>query len=265
MIEGVLMENSVVVEKNGSIATIFLNEPDSLNALSLGIRKGLFNALMDADLDEEIRVVVLAGKGRAFCSGGDIRMMESNLSTIEGKKTMETIVKCIDMMQKMKKPIIAAVHGYALGAGFSLALASDLVIADEDTQFTLAFNKLGLIPDLGAHYFLSRMIGTWKTKQLIWSGAKITTKEAEQYGFVTKVVPKGKAYEDALELAAEIAEGPIQAYYQTKKIVNQSLTSSLAEVLDLEMYAQTILKETEDHREGIQAFREKRTPDFAGK
>ena len=258
------MGNSVLIEKSESVATIFLNEPESSNSLSVEIRKGLFQALMDADLDENIRVIVIAGKGRGFCAGGDIRLMEQNFTALESKKNMEFIVKFISMMQNSQKPIIAAVHGFAAGAGFSIALASDLVIAEEGTKFTLAFNKLGLIPDLGAHFFLSRMVGPWKTKQLIWSGAKISAEEGVHMGFVTNAVGQGQAYEKASELAKEMANGPIQAYFETKKIVNQSLTVGLDEVLNLEAYSQTILKETEDHQEGIKAFREKRTPDFNG-
>lgn len=259
------MGENVLIEKNGSIASIFLNDPDSSNALSPEIRTGLYHALIDADQDINIRVVILAGKGRGFCSGGDIRLMEKTLSPLENKNNMEQIVKFIQLIQNMKKPVITAVHGFAAGAGFSIALAADLVVAEEGTKFTLAFNKLGLIPDLGAHFFLSRIVGTWKTKQLIWSGAKITAEEGERYGFVTKVVSQGEAYEKAYEWALELAEGPIQAYYQTKRIVNQSLTLGIDEILDIEAYTQTILKETEDHREGIAAFREKRKPNFIGK
>jgi 2-(1,2-epoxy-1,2-dihydrophenyl)acetyl-CoA isomerase len=256
--------NSILVEKNGTVATIFLNEPDSLNALSPQMRKDLFNVLVDVDQDENIRVVVIAGKGRAFCAGGDIRQMEKHVTPLENKNNMEIILKIVNIMQKMKKPIIAAVHGYAAGAGFSIALASDLVVAEEGTKFVLAFKNIGLIPDLGGHYFLPRIVGSWKAKQLIWSGATITAEEGERYGFVTNLVSSGQAYQKAYELAEDLAKGPIQAYFHTKKIINESSTLELEDVLELESYAQSILKATEDHREGINAFREKRTPNFTG-
>jgi 2-(1,2-epoxy-1,2-dihydrophenyl)acetyl-CoA isomerase len=256
--------NSILLEKNGAVASILLNEPESLNALSPEMRKDFVNALIDVEEDENIRVVIIAGKGRAFCAGGDIRQMEKQVTPLENKIKMEIVARIVTLMQKMKKPIIAAVHGYAAGAGFSIALASDLVVAEEGTKFVLAFKKIGLVPDLGAHYFLPRIVGTWKAKQLIWSGATITAEQGEQLGFVTKLVSLGNAYQKAYEIASDLANGPIQAFYHTKSIINQSSNFELDAVLELESYAQSILKTTKDHQEGISAFREKRSANFTG-
>jgi 2-(1,2-epoxy-1,2-dihydrophenyl)acetyl-CoA isomerase len=255
--------NSILLEKNGAVASIFLNEPESLNALSPEMRKDFIHSLLDVEEDDNIRVVIIAGKGKAFCAGGDIRQMEKQATPLENKIKMEIVSKIITQMQRMKKPIIAAVHGYAAGAGFSIALASDLVVAEEGAKFLLAFKKIGLVPDLGAHYFLPRIVGSWKAKQLIWSGAGITAEQGEKLGFVTNLT-SGNAYQKAQEIATDLANGPIQAFFHTKSIINQSTNLDLQDVLELESYAQSILKTTNDHKEGINAFREKRSPNFTG-
>lgn len=202
------------------------------------------------------------GKGKVFCGGGDLRTMGPEISSIEMKERMDITTKIFLQIYNMNKPVIAAVQGYAVGAGFSLALAADILFAEEDAKFGLVFNKVGLIPDAGAHYFIKKVVGPWKAKELIWTGAMITAEEGERLGFVNRVVPKGESYESAYKFATEIATGPVNAFRYTKSIINSEL--DLQETMKTESFAQSILIETEDHREGVKAFFEKRKPKFVG-
>lgn len=258
------MNESILVEKKNSIATIMLNEPESLNALSPKLRNELISVLLKVEEDEEIKVAIIAGKGKSFCAGGNIKNMREKMQSYEVKEGMDTSIKIIKLMRELSKPVISAVHGYAAGAGFSIALASDLVIAEEEAKFTLAFKNLGLVPDLGTHYFLANIIGTWKAKELIWRGNTITALEGERYGFINSIVPNGQALEVAQQLAVELAQGPSRAYAYTKSITNQSVDRSLNEILEIENFSQSILRGTKDNKEGIEAFLSKRTPRFTG-
>ncbi|MEX2103753.1 MAG: enoyl-CoA hydratase-related protein, partial [Bacilli bacterium] len=239
-------------------------EPDSLNALSISLKQSLIHALLQVANDRDIKIVVLSGKGKAFCAGGDIKAFGVKKSATEIKRSMEDSIKIIKTIQEMKKPVIAAVHGYAAGAGFSIALAADLIIAEEGTKFGLAFKNVGLIPDLGGHYFLPKVFGYWKAKELIWKGATITAEEAERYGFINRITPKGQLYDMAQQWAEELASGPTEAFAYSKSIMNQAYTSNLHQIFELENHAQSILRGTIDHQEGVQAFLEKRSPRFIG-
>ncbi|MDQ1002227.1 2-(1,2-epoxy-1,2-dihydrophenyl)acetyl-CoA isomerase [Neobacillus niacini] len=258
------MNESVLVEKENTIASIMLNEPNSLNALSLNLQKELLNSLIDLKDDVSTKVVVISGKGRAFCAGGNIKTMNLGKPLYQVKEQMDKASEIVKLIHNFNKPIIAAVHGYAAGAGFSIALASDFIVAEEDAKFSLAFKNIGLIPDLGAHYFLTNIVGPWKAKELIYRGAKITGVEGRDYGFINKVVPKGQVLEAAFELATELALGPTRAYTYSKSIINQSVYKTLDEIIELENYSQSLLRGTKDNREGIEAFLSKRFPEFSG-
>lgn len=214
------MNSSVIVEKEKGIASIFLNEPESSNSLSQKIKEGLMDALVELEADQETKAIILSGKGKVFCGGGDLRTMGPEISSIEMKERMDITTKIFLQIYNMNKPVIAAVQGYAVGAGFSLALAADILFAEEDAKFGLVFNKVGLIPDAGAHYFIKKVVGPWKAKELIWTGAMITAEEGERLGFVNRVVPKGESYESAYKFATEIATGPVNAFRYTKSIIN---------------------------------------------
>lgn len=258
------MEQSILFEKSAGVATIYLNEPESLNALSASIKEGLFNTLMACEQDDTVKVIILTGKGRAFCAGGDIKTMGAANTAVQMKKRMDSTAKLVQLIHQISKPIISAVHGYAFGAGFSIALASDIIVSEKGTKFGLAFKNLGAIPDCGAHYFLSKAVGPWKAKEWIWTGATITAEEGERYGFVNQLVEQGDTYTKSKELALELSNGPVHAFGFAKSIVNRSFNLDLGEVLELEGFGQAIAFQTKDHQEGVQAFREKRTPQFIG-
>ncbi|WML30152.1 enoyl-CoA hydratase-related protein [Neobacillus sp. OS1-32] len=260
------MEESILLEKNNGIAQIYLNEPESLNALSSNLKGNLMKIVNELEFDPNIKVIILAGKGRAFCTGGDIKGMAEaeGYSPALIKQKMDLSSSIIERLRKMPKVIISAIHGYAAGAGFSLALASDLIVAEENTKLILSFKNVGLTPDLGIHYHLPRIVGEWKAKEWIWKGMKITVEEAVKYGFSMEIVPKGQQIDKAVELANEICEGPFQALVYSKLIINQSAQFKFEDILAKENEIHTILRGTEDHREGINAFLEKRKPVFTG-
>jgi 2-(1,2-epoxy-1,2-dihydrophenyl)acetyl-CoA isomerase len=258
------MTESVLVEKMNGVATILLNEPNSRNALTSTLKQGLIMTLQEINDDAFIKAVVIKGNGKTFCAGGDLKSLGEDRTAFQTKEQMDATSKIIKIIQSINKPIVAAVHGFASGAGFSIALACDFIVAEESTKFSLAFKNVGLIPDLGAHYFLANRVGPWKAKEWIMRGATIKAAEGIQYGFINEIVPNGQVLIAAQTLAAELAQGPIHAYTQTKSIINQSLSKSLDEVIELENFAQSLLRGTKDNIERMEAFFSKRRPIFTG-
>jgi 2-(1,2-epoxy-1,2-dihydrophenyl)acetyl-CoA isomerase len=256
---------SVFIEKQHDISTIYLNEPDSLNALSKKMKTELLTLLNEVESDPTVHIVIIAGKGRAFCAGGDVKAMaEDPYDPAEIKRNIEISARIIERIRHMPKIVIAAVHGYAAGAGMSLALAADLIIAEEETKFILSFKNVGLIPDLGIHYYLPRLVGEWKAKEWIWEGLKLTAEEANKHGLVKEVVPKGNGHPRALALARELSAGPLQALIATKLIINRSSDWKLEDIVAKENDIHTLLRGTKDHKEGVAAFFAKRPPKFSG-
>ena len=256
---------SVILEKNGHIAVIYLNHPESLNAFSQELKECLLVKLKEVEADPFIQIVILSGKGKSFCAGGDLKGMSKDYTAIELKQIMDQASSIVDKIRKMPKLFIAAVHGYAAGAGMSLALASDLIVAEKGSKFVLSFKNVGLIPDLGLLYHLPKKVGEWKAKEWIWKGATIPIEEAFDYGIVSEITPKGQVLDRSMELAEEFLQGAMQALIQSKIIINQSSNLSFDEVLQKENMTQTILRKTTDHKEGVMAFLEKRNPVFNGK
>ncbi|QGQ45612.1 enoyl-CoA hydratase/isomerase family protein [Metabacillus sediminilitoris] len=257
--------NRVLLEKHHHIAVIYLNEPETLNAFSKGLKEQLLFTLKEVEQDESIHVVILSGKGKSFCAGGDLKGMAKKYTTLEIKQTMDQAAKIVELIRRMPKLVISAVHGYAAGAGMSLALASDLIIAEEGSKFSLSFKNVGLIPDLGLLYHLPKKVGEWKAKEWIWKGVTIPVEEAYDYGFIYEIAEKNQALERALVLAEDLMNGALQAFIHSKFIINSSSSLSFEEVIQKENMSQTFLRTTLDHREGVESFIEKRRPEFIGK
>ncbi|WP_066174083.1 enoyl-CoA hydratase/isomerase family protein [Bacillus marinisedimentorum] len=257
-------KNHLLVKVEDKIMYVTLNRPDSLNAFSPEMISGLKASVQNAKEDDSIRVLVISGAGRSFSAGGDVKTMGEAKPT-EVYDHIGKLNELVTAMRDLEKPIIAAVHGFAAGAGFNLALASDLILAAEGSRFVLSFSRVGLISDGGGLYFLPRLVGPYLAKELLFSAEPISAEKAHTLGIVNQVYPAETFREQAARYAGRIAAGPSKAYGFMKKIADRSLTSTLDEVLELERITQATVVTTEDHREGVNAFKEKREPGFKGK
>ena len=259
----------LLYEVKDGIATLTLNRPDRLNALGGTLREDLHDAVTRASADPEVRVMVVTGAGKGFCSGGDVKAMnEAN----EGRRTrplMEKVAPGRDRtllaMRDAPQPMIAAVNGAAAGAGMNLALACDIRIASTAAKFSQAFVRRGLHPDWGGTYFLPRAVGMAKACELIFTGEVIDAPEALRLGLVSKLVAPEELMPTAYELARKIAAGPPIAVRLAKRAIHRNAESDLRSALEFETFAQNVCSETEDAREGIRAFVEKRSPVFRGR
>ena len=258
---------TILVAKADGVATITLNRPQVLNALSALSFREISLALEDMQADTEIRSIVLTGAGNAFSAGGDIKEMSSNPAneSMPFRDFMLTVRKTILDLHHLEKPVIAAVNGLAYGAGFSLALACDVILASEQASFCQVFVRIGLVPDGGSTFFLPRIIGTARAFPLVLSGEPISAHEAQSLGLISKVVPVERLGEETMAVARKLAQGPTRAMGLTKKLIYGGLEKSLAEQLDEEASYQALCRMTQDHKEGLQAFQEKRIPRFTGK
>ena len=255
---------TIQVETDKAVGVIRLNRPEARNALDMVMRVELKKALQDFEDDTEIRAIILTGNDPAFCSGGDLRtMMEQEPG--KGYRRLHDVQPLVKLMRDMSKPIIASVNGAAFGAGWSMALASDFVIASEKATFGQAFVKVGLVPDLGSMYLLPRIIGIPKAKELMMTGKPISAVDAHALGIINQVVPHEELWAATMELAVKLAEGPPLALAFMKSALNQTSEIDFATVLKYEAFSQDILFQTQDHKEGLQAFLEKRQPKFTGK
>lgn len=256
---------NIVLEKKEAVAVLALNNPESRNALTEETKDEMISAVAEVERSDELRVMIITGRGTAFCAGGDIKKIGVELSPEETRQVMEKSQRLLWSILNLEKPVVAAINGDAFGMGCNLALAADFAIASEKARFSEVFVKIGIIPDFGALYFLPRLIGLWKSKELAYLGDVVTAEEALKIGLVYKVVPHDELEKETVELAARLAKMPTKAIGKAKKVLNQTYDMTLAEVLEEEIQAQTFLSRTEDHREGIKAFLEKRKPDFKGK
>ena len=264
------MNDQVIkVDIEERIATLTLNRPERLNALGAGMREQMLKVLTGLGDNPEVRVVLITGAGRAFCSGGDVKEMserqDSGAATRHPPEIQPVREKILAVMRTMPKPVIAVVNGVAAGAGFNLALGCDMRIASERASFTQAFVKRGLHPDWGGTYFLARMLGTARACEFIFSGDMIGAKQAAEWGLVNRVVPHEKLAEESRNWARQLAEGPPIVFALAKRGIYRSTESDLASALEYEAYAQRVVWTTEDAAEGIKAFVEKRPPIFKGR
>jgi 2-(1,2-epoxy-1,2-dihydrophenyl)acetyl-CoA isomerase len=258
----------LLYEIRDRIATLTLNRPERLNALGDSLREDLHDALLRSAEDDAVRVLVITGAGRGFCSGGDVKAMSERDRAGAGSPLKEKVApqrdRTVLAMRDCPKPIIAAVNGAAAGAGMNLALACDMRIASTAAKFAQAFVKRGLHPDWGGSYFLPRVVGTAKACELIFTGETIDAAEALRLGIVNAVVEPEALMPKAYELAGKIAAGPPIAIRLAKRAIYHNLEVDLRAGLEYETYAQNLCRETEDAKEGVKAFVEKRAPNFRG-
>jgi 2-(1,2-epoxy-1,2-dihydrophenyl)acetyl-CoA isomerase len=266
-----MTDSPVLYHKRDSIVTLTLNRPETLNAMNEAMMAELERRLMELEADATVRVVILTGAGRAFSSGGDQkrdRDTEGQQLFFHGDlggDLIERLHRCVLRLQRLAKPVIGSIHGVAVGAGCNIALAADLRIASDVASFGEVFTRVGLVPDGGGTYFLPRLVGTAKAMELMLLADIIDAQEALRLGLVNWVVPAAQLQEETQKLAARLAQGPTLAYGLVKTGLYQSLTMPLEDVLHMEARHQAIAARSQDHAEGVAAFREKRQPRFLGR
>lgn len=261
----------ITFELSEGVATITLNRPERRNALSEGMIDSIVAALDRAQKDQAVKVLVITGVGKAFCAGGDIKRMDERGGMFGGnpaelRDNYRFGIQRIPLaLRKLDKPTIAAVNGAAMGAGCDIACMCDIRIASEEARFSSSFVNVGLVPGDGGTFFLPRIVGLSKACEMIFTGEIIDAKEAQRIGMISKVVPSSELAKATEELALKIAKGPTLTIRMAKLAIYQGLEGTLSANLELLAHLQAIAQNTEDHKEGVKAFMEKRTPNFQGK
>jgi 2-(1,2-epoxy-1,2-dihydrophenyl)acetyl-CoA isomerase len=255
----------IVITISNGVCELKLNRPSVFNSFNQAMAFSLQKALDEADLNEEVRAIVITGEGKAFCAGQDL----AEAMDPEGP-ALQSIVKdhynpIIERIRAIEKPIIAAVNGVAAGAGANIALACDITIAKKSASFIQAFSKIGLIPDSGGTFFLPRIVGSQKALALMMTGDKISAEQADAMNMIYKAVEDDAFEAEVKSFSETIAALPTRGLGLTKKAVNASFNNTLTQQLALEEELQTEAGQTYDFREGVNAFLEKRKPEFKGK
>lgn len=255
---------SVRVTRENGVATVTLDRPDKLNALSEEMYRGIADRFSALDADDGVRAIVLTGAGRAFCAGGDVSSM-GGYDVVSGRKRSQKHKHTVVNVYNVEKPVIAAVRGPAAGIGFSLALACDLIIASESAYFLAAFKKVGIPPDGGAVFFLTQYLGIARAKEIVYTARKLPAQEAREMGLVMKVVPDDRLEAEARALARELADSATYALRLAKRMFHSMYVPTLEMLLEMENLAVCGARLTHDHDEGVAAFKEKRPPRFQGR
>lgn len=256
------MYETILYSIDDRVARISLNQPDTLNAFTARMNKEVTDAIKLASATKEVRCILLTGEGRAFCSGQNLSEVDESMD--HGQVLREHYGPMVKQIWQCEKPIIAAVNGVAAGAGFSLALVCDFRLISERASFLNAFIHVGLIPDSGNLYFLTRLVGDAKALEISALGEKIPAEQALMLGIATKVISLDRWDEEVKQFAAKIASLPTKAYGLIKRSIKMANKLSFEEFLEHEAQGQRIAGLTTDHHEGVQAFLEKRKPSFTG-
>ncbi len=260
----------LLIQEDNHVLKITMNRPEVYNAFDDTMLDEMGEALETAAEDKTVRCVVITGAGRAFGSGQDLRTFGAIHASrgdapLKVSDHLHRYHRMVYAIRQMPKPVIAAVHGVAAGASCNLALACDMRIAAENARFIEAFARIGLVPDAGGGYFLPRLVGIGKAMELAMLADEVSGQEAERLGLVNRCVPLDEFEEATTAFAQRLANGPTQAYALIKELMNKSLESDLKTILKLEGELQDIAINTADHREGVTAFLEKRSPHYHGK
>lgn len=258
---------TLLFEVSDGVATITLNRPDAANAMNLDLVKDLMAAAIRCDEDASIRAVLLTASGKMFCGGGDLPSFAAAGDGVGAlvKEIATYLHAAVSCFARMDKPLITAVNGAAAGAGFSLAMAGDMVLAAESAKFTQAYTAIGASPDGGSSYSLPRLIGVRRAAELMLTNRRLSATEAEQWGLVNQVVADAELLNEAGKLARQLAQGPTRAFGMVKKLLTASFDNSLETQLEMESRGISAMTMTADGREGVSAFLEKRKPQFRGK
>lgn len=257
--------NKIILSTSDGIATLQLNRPEAMNSLEPEIVEEFMLALEQIQNDNSVRVVVLTGSGKAFSAGGDLNYLVNLTDSITARNFIASVGQLVKRLMSLKKPVIAMVNGVAAGAGFNLALACDIIYCAQSARFSQSFAKVGLVPDCGGLYLLPRIVGFHKAKELMFTGDLIDSETALRLGIVNQVLADGELKAATYKLAARLAQSAPLAIGMIKNMVNQSDTFDLDGTLECEANLQALCLQTEDHKEGVAAFKEKRVPQFKGK
>jgi len=259
--------DELLVERKGNVAVLTLNRPEKKNALNMALVRAIGDALEEFQFDDEVRAVVLTGAGEGFSTGADLSGgggREDAFTPLGMRITCFAYSKMVSSLWLLEKPVIGAINGVAAGASCNLAFACDLLVASERARFIQVFVRRGLIADAGGTYFLPRIVGLAKAKELMFFGEDITAEAALDLGLVNRVVPHDRLMDEAMAVAEQLAKGPTRAIGMMKGMLNKSFESDLMSALDREGSLQGIAVSTQDVVEGVTSFMQKRPPEFKG-
>ena len=258
--------DSLTFEVKDGVGLIRLNRPDDGNAITLEMAGEMLDVASRCDQDPEVRAVVLTGSGKMFCAGGDLKTFAAQGEKVSGymKKVIQAFHGAISRFTWMNAPMIGAINGTAAGGGLSLALTPDIAIAGESAKFTVAYTKVGLTLDGGSSYYLARLVGLRRAKEMALLNPVLSARQALEWGLINRVVADDQVLPTALEIAYELAKGPTLAFGETKRLILSGATESLESQMERESRAMAAMAGNADGREGVAAFIGKRTPKFTG-
>jgi 2-(1,2-epoxy-1,2-dihydrophenyl)acetyl-CoA isomerase len=260
------MADEIIVTVHDKVATLTLNRPDKLNALNRELLVDSIDILTKWSRDSEIGAVVLTGAGRAFCAGGDVSMMARDELTLEQDiDRLRQMQELSWLLYNMPKVTIAAVNGFAMGAGLGISLSCDLRIASDQAKFGTAYAKVGFGGDFGTTWLLARYAGAPKAKEMFFLGETVDAHEAQRLGLINQVFPGEELQSQVQQIASRIAHGPLVSYRYMKANINASSSTDFRTMLDREAETHLRCGRTDDHKEGVRAFMEKRPPNFTGR
>lgn len=258
------MTDTIVTSIADGVLTITLNRPDALNAFTVDMKEGLLAAFKDAARNKDVRVVILTGAGRAFSAGQDLKERAGPDVNDLGTELRQRYNPIILAMRRLEKPVIGAINGVAAGAGISIAIACDILIASDKASFMEAFGRVGLVPDTGSSWFLPRLVGPARAAEMMFTADSVDAASAERIGLVNRVVAADALMDEAHALAARLATAAPIALALAKRALNRALNSTLDDALEFEAQLQSIAGRSADHKEGVAAFVDKRPAKFKG-
>ncbi|WP_422105878.1 enoyl-CoA hydratase-related protein [Winogradskyella sp.] len=261
-----MSNESILLKIENKVAYITLNRPEVFNSFNREMALRLQETFDACEANSEVRAIVLTGSGKAFCAGQDLKEVTTPELNPGFKKILEEHYNpIIKRIRTIKKPVIAAVNGVAAGAGANIALACDIVVAHEKVSFIQAFSLIGLVPDSAGTFFLPRLVGFQKAQALAMLGDKVSAEEAERIGMIYQVIPLERFNDEVAKLAVKLANMPTKALGMIKELFNASMANTLEAQLDMESKYQIEAAQSDDYKEGVAAFIEKRKPNFEGK